>query len=59
MPSLFSAPLPAVQQRAVAFALFIRGIDLRQLELVVAPLVERTPLIDHGEHSGIREFSFV
>lgn len=59
VPSLFSAPLPAVQQRTVAFAPFIRGMDLSQLELVVAPPVERTPLIDHGEHGGIREFSFV
>ena len=56
--SVFSAPLPAIQQRVVAFAPFIKGMDLSQLELVVAPPIERTPLDDHGEHGGIREFSF-
>ncbi len=43
----------------MAFAPFVDGMDLSQLEFVVAPLVERTPLRDHGEHGGIREFSFL
>jgi len=58
VPSVFSAPLPAVQNRIVAFAPFIRSMDLSQLELVVAPPIELTPLTDHGDHGGIREFSF-
>lgn len=58
MPSIFSAPLPAIQDRIVAFAPFVDGMDLGQLEFVVAPPVERTPLQDDGEHGGIREFSF-
>jgi len=51
--------LPAIQERVVAFAPFVDGMDLSQLEFVVAPPVERTPLRDHGEHGGIREFSFL
>jgi len=57
-PIIFSAPLPAVQQRVVAFAPFIDGMDLSQLELVVAPPVSEISLVDQGEHGGIREFSF-
>jgi hypothetical protein len=59
VPTIFSAPLPAVQGRVVAFAPFVDGMDLRQLEFVVAPPVESTPLQDDGEHAGIREFSFL
>lgn len=59
IPSIFSAPLPAIQERVVAFAPFVDGMDLSQLEFVVAPPVERTPLQDGGEHGGIREFSFL
>jgi hypothetical protein len=59
IPSIFSAPLPAIQERVVAFAPFVDGMNLDQLEFVVAPPVERTPLKDHGEHGGIREFSFL
>lgn len=57
-PSIFSAPLPAVQHRIVAFAPFIEGMDLAQLELVVAPPVEETPLRDDGVYGAIHEFSF-
>lgn len=57
-PSIFSAPLPAIQNRVVAFAPFIAHMDLSQLELVVAPPVEKMPLRDHGFHGGIREFTF-
>ena len=57
-PSIFSAPLPAVQDRVVAFAPFISGMELNQLELVVAPPVEEVVLQDDGVHGGIREFSF-
>lgn len=56
--SIFSAPLPAVQNRVVAFAPFINGMDLGQLELIVAPPIEETRLIDQGEHGGIREYGF-
>jgi hypothetical protein len=59
VPSIFSAPLPAVQKRVVAFAPFIEGMALRQLELIVAPPVEPTPLQPLGEHGGIHEFVFL
>ena len=58
IPSLFSAPLPAIQDRIVAFAPFIAGMDLSQLEFIVAPPVTRTPLKNDGEFGGINEFSF-
>ncbi|MCV0428668.1 MAG: hypothetical protein K5905_24695 [Roseibium sp.] len=57
-PSIFSAPIAAIQDRVVAFAPFITQMDLSQLELVVAPPVEEMHLVDHGMHGGIREFSF-
>lgn len=56
--SIFSAPLPAVQKRIVAFAPFIAEMDLRQLELVVAPPVEKMLFVDRGEFGGIREYGF-
>jgi hypothetical protein len=56
--SIFSAPLPAVQHRVVAFAPFIAGMDLRQLELVVAPPISNTPFLDQGEYGGIHEYGF-
>lgn len=56
--SIFSAPLPAIQTRIVAFAPFVRDMDLRQLELVVAPPIASTPLQHDGEFAGIHEFSF-
>ena len=56
--SIFSAPLPAVQKRIVAFAPFIAKMDLRQLELVVAPPVEKMLFVDQGEFGGIREYGF-
>lgn len=57
-PTIFSAPLPAIQDRIVALAPFIEGMDLSQLEFVVAPPIEEMPLRDDGEYNGIREFSF-
>ena len=58
MQSIFSAPLPAIQTRIVAFAPFVKDMDLRQLELVVAPPTASTPLQHDGEFGGIHEFSF-
>ncbi|MBV1825296.1 hypothetical protein [Komagataeibacter oboediens] len=58
VPSIFSAPLPAVQTRIVAFAPFVKDMDLSQLELVVAPPIASTQLQYDGEFGGIHEFSF-
>lgn len=58
VPSIFSAPLPAIQTRIVAFAPFVKSMDLRQLELVVAPPIASTLLQHDGEFGGIHEFSF-
>lgn len=58
IPSIFSAPLPAIQDRVVAFAPFIVNMDLSQLEFVVAPPVEEMPLEHHGAFGNIHEFSF-
>ena len=58
VPAIFSAPLPALQMRVVAFAPFIKGMDLRQLELVVAPPLEATMLKYRGTHGGIRDYEF-
>lgn len=58
IPSIFSAPLPAIQDRVVAFAPFIENMDLSQLEFVVAPPVEEMPLEHHGAFGDIHEFSF-
>lgn len=44
VPCVFSVPLPALQNRIVPFALFIQGMDLQQLELVVASPVEPSRL---------------
>ncbi|WP_262267033.1 MULTISPECIES: hypothetical protein [Microvirga] len=58
VPTIFSAPLPAVQTRVVAFAPHISGMSLGQLELVVAPPVQAQPLKDLEIHRGIHEFWF-
>lgn len=58
IPSIFSAPLPAIQDRVVAFAPFIPNMDLSQLEFVVAPPVEEMALQHHGAFGDIHEFSF-
>lgn len=58
VPVIFSAPLPALQTRTAAFAPFIAGMDLSQLELVVAPPVEEVPLIAGQEYGGIHEYEF-
>ena len=57
-PTVFSAPLPAIQSRVVAFAAHIPNMDLRQLELVVAPPIEEMALRDFGAHGGIHEYGF-
>lgn len=59
IPSIFSAPISAIQHRVVAFAPFIKGMDLAQLEFVVAPPSDKTPLHEHGTYGDIREFSFL
>lgn len=56
--SIFSAPLPAVQKRIVAFAPFIAKMDLCQLELVVVPPLEKMLFADQGDFGGIREYAF-
>jgi len=58
VPCIFSAPLPALQQRVVAFAPFIEGMDLGQLELVVAPPVEPVSLAHNGRFGGIHDYRF-
>lgn len=58
-PTIFSAPLTAIQNRVVAFTPFIANMDLRQLEFVIAPPVERITLIDDGLHGNIQEFRFL
>jgi hypothetical protein len=57
-PCIFSAPISAIQHRIVAFSPFIEGMDLSQLELVVAPPVEELVLLNDGVHGGIHELSF-
>lgn len=58
VPCIFSAPVPALQSRVVAFAPFIKDMDLQQMELVVAPPIEPTPLKFAGQHGGIWEYEF-
>jgi hypothetical protein len=55
---VFSAPIPAIQDRIAAFAPFIHAMDLSQLELVVAPPTSKTPLLDDGEHGTMLEYRF-
>jgi len=56
---ILSAPLPAVQERVVAFAPFIYDMDISQLEFVVAPPIKTTCLMHSGTFGGIDELSFV
>lgn len=58
IPSIFSAPLPAVQQRVVCFSPFIKDMSLDQLELVVAPPIEEFELVNYGIHGGVHEYGF-
>lgn len=62
MPCIFSAPIPAVQQRVVAFAPFIVDMQLDQLEFVVAPPVRPTPVRHQGDYgdppASIGEYEF-
>jgi hypothetical protein len=58
VPCIFSAPLPALQKRVVAFAPFIAAMDLSQLELIVAPPIEPTSLRDVGERGGVHDYEF-
>ncbi|MGO4502178.1 hypothetical protein [Dyella sp. 2YAF14] len=55
---VFSARLPAIQQRTVAFAPFIRGMSIEQLEVVVAPPIRPTPLRDDGRWAIFSHYSF-
>jgi len=55
---LFSGPVGCVQQRIVAFAPFIEGMSLDQMELVVAPPVRPIQLKNGGEYGGILELTF-
>lgn len=57
-PMIFSAPVGAFQNRIVAFAGFITGMDLGQLEFVVAPPTQRMELRDCGRFGCIQELSF-
>lgn len=61
IPTIFSTPLPAVQARTVAFAPFVEGMTLSQLELVVAPPIEPMRLVFHGIYGSptpIAEYSY-
>lgn len=58
VPCIFSAPLPALQDRVVAFSPFVKGMDISQLEFVIAPPIQPTPLSNVGEWSGIKEYEF-
>lgn len=55
---IFSAPIPAIQKRIVAFAPFIEGMDVSQLELVVAPPIEETALCYRGEFGSMHDYEF-
>ncbi len=61
-PCIFSAPLPAIQQRVVAFAPFIREMEINQMEFVVAPPVRPTSIAYLGEFGNpparIAEYEF-
>lgn len=57
-PCIFSAPISAIQSRVVAFAPFVCGMDLEQLEIVVAPPITRTPLRFLDVVEGIEEYDF-
>lgn len=58
IPCIISCPVMAIHDRIVAFAPFIKGMPLDQMEFVLAPPVVDTPLNFHGEFSGVREYSF-
>lgn len=47
MPCIFAGPVPAIQSRVVAFAPFIAGMNLDQMEFVVAPPVRSIALKSH------------
>lgn len=57
-PCILSAPIGAIQDRIVAFAPFICGMEIDQLEFIVAPPIADTRLKFHGVHGGIEEYSF-
>lgn len=58
IPSIFSAPIPAVQNRTVAFAPFIPEMPINQFEIIVAPPIEKTSFLYHQIHGDIHEFEF-
>jgi len=55
---IFSAPIPAIQKRIVAFTPFIKGMDISQLEIVVAPPIEDMTLHYGGEFGGMHDYEF-
>ena len=60
-PTIVSTILPNLQQRVVAFAGFIDGMEIRQVELVVAPPVRAFNVRYHGTHgtnAAIEEFEY-
>jgi hypothetical protein len=58
IPCIVSCPIMALHDRVVAFAPFINGMTLDQMEVIVAPPVEATPLVYHGVYGDISEYSF-
>lgn len=59
IPCIVSCPIAAIHDRIVAFAPFIKGMTLDQMEIVVAPPVKATPLHFHGKFGDIREYTFM
>ena len=57
-PSIFSCRMASVQDRVIAFAPFIPGMPLDQMEFVIAPPVRAMPQKFCGEFGGIREYVF-
>ena len=58
-PCIVSCPINAIHDRIVAFAPFINGMTLDQVEIVVAPPIRATPLSHHGKFGDINEYSFM
>ena len=59
IPCIVSCPIAALHDRVVAFAPFIKGMTLDQMEIVVAPPIRATPLHLHGKFGDIREYTFM
>lgn len=56
VPCIFSVPFSTLQPRIVAFAPFIDGMDLSQMEIVTAPPLRALKIRHHGLHGGIEEY---